>query len=183
MAEAVYLLRHRLEHRLARLSGSWEARRGGMPVAAAHEWRHGSEPAHRPDFYPRPADERRVVRHKSFVLSREMPDEAVFEMEAMDYDFHLFTDVATGQDSVVFRAGPTGYRLARVRRGPDRLGPTAVPMTVSPVPAPSMDLDEAKRRLELTGYPFVFYADSATGRGNVLFHRYDGHYGLITPAE
>ncbi|WP_157536105.1 hypothetical protein [Kitasatospora mediocidica] len=26
-------------------------------------------------------------------------------------------------------------------------------------------------------------ADAATGRGNVLYHRYDGHYGLITPAS
>ena len=29
---------------------------------------------------------------------------------------------------------------------------------------------------------FVFFADSATGRGNVLYRRHDGHYGLITPA-
>ncbi|MBO1414556.1 sigma 54 modulation/S30EA ribosomal C-terminal domain-containing protein, partial [Streptomyces sp. FH025] len=30
--------------------------------------------------------------------------------------------------------------------------------------------------------PFVFYTDTSTGRGNVLYRRYDGHYGLITPA-
>jgi hypothetical protein len=29
----------------------------------------------------------------------------------------------------------------------------------------------------------VFFADETTGRGNVLYHRYDGHYGLITPVE
>ncbi|MEU8511076.1 sigma 54 modulation/S30EA ribosomal C-terminal domain-containing protein [Kitasatospora sp. NPDC048722] len=28
---------------------------------------------------------------------------------------------------------------------------------------------------------FVFFTDAATGRGNVLYHRYDGHYGLVTP--
>ncbi|MEV7189390.1 sigma 54 modulation/S30EA ribosomal C-terminal domain-containing protein [Kitasatospora sp. NPDC093102] len=42
---------------------------------------------------------------------------------------------------------------------------------------------QARVRLDLSGLPFVFYTDAATGRGNVLYHRYDGHYGLITPAE
>jgi hypothetical protein len=32
---------------------------------------------------------------------------------AMDYDVHLFTDAATGEDAVVYRAGPSGLRLAR----------------------------------------------------------------------
>jgi hypothetical protein len=25
----------------------------------------------------------------------------------------------------------------------------------------------------------LFYIDAATGRGGLLYHRYDGHYGLI----
>ncbi len=29
----------------------------------------------------------------------------------------------------------------------------------------------------------MLFADDTTRRGNVLYHRYDGHYGLITPAE
>ncbi|MFD0508205.1 sigma 54 modulation/S30EA ribosomal C-terminal domain-containing protein [Streptomyces chiangmaiensis] len=45
-----------------------------------------------------------------------------------------------------------------------------------------MNLDEAKQRLDITGSPFVFYADDTTGRGNILYHRYDGHYGRISPA-
>jgi hypothetical protein len=110
------------------------------------------------------------------------PDEALFEMESMDYDFHLFTDAATGQDSVVYRAGPTGYRLAQLRPRPES-EPVVVPLTVSTVPAAALSLAEAKERLDLTDQPFLFFADSATGRGNVLYHRYDGHYGLITPAD
>ena len=27
--------------------------------------------------------------------------------------------------------------------------------------------------------PFLFYLDGDHGRGCVLYHRYDGHYGLI----
>ncbi|MER5635531.1 sigma 54 modulation/S30EA ribosomal C-terminal domain-containing protein [Kitasatospora sp. NPDC002227] len=42
---------------------------------------------------------------------------------------------------------------------------------------------EAVKGLELGGWPSVFITDAATGRGNVLYHRYDGHYGLITPVR
>jgi ribosome-associated translation inhibitor RaiA len=181
--EAVDLLQDRLAARLERLEEHWEARRGKTPAPGPHEWRHGSEPAHRPDYFPRPAEERQVVRHKSYSLARESPDEAAFELESMDYDFHLFTDVGTGEDSVLYRSGPTGYRLAQVHPHPHPVGPAAVQLTVSDLPAPWMNGGEAKQRLDLTGFPFVFFADAATGRGNVLYHRYDGHYGLISPVE
>ncbi|MDI2124786.1 HPF/RaiA family ribosome-associated protein [Yinghuangia seranimata] len=183
MTEAVDLLQDRLARQLDRLRQDWQARRGTLPKPGPGQWRHGAEPAHRPDHFPRPAHEREVVRHKSYSLARETPDEAGFEMETMGYGFHLFTDLATGEDSVVYRTGPTGWRLAQVHPQPDRLGPTAVPMTVSPQAPPRLDVAGAKVRLEETGQPFVFFVDTTTGRGNVLYHRYDGHYGLITPAD
>ncbi|PLW65987.1 HPF/RaiA family ribosome-associated protein [Streptomyces sp. SCUT-3] len=183
MSEAVDLPHDRLVARMRRTRQDWEARRGGMPTKEPHEWRHDSEPTHRPDYFPRPVEERQVVRHKSFSLARETPDEAVYEMEEMDYDFHLFTDAGSGEDSVVYRDGPDGYRLAQVRPSPDRIGPVSVPLTVSGLPAPRMNVEEAEKRLDLAGFPFVFFTDGATGRGNVLYHRYDGHYGLIAPVE
>lgn len=183
VTEAVDLLQDRLAARLERLEEHWEARRGHGPAPGPHEWRHGSEPGHRPDYFPRPAEERQVVRHKSFSLARESPDEAAFEMEMMDYGFHLFTDVGTGEDSVLYRSGPTDYRIAQVHPHPHLVGPVAVPLTVSDVPASRMNVAEAKQRLDMTGLPFVFFADDTTGRGDVLYHRYDGHYGLIVPAE
>jgi hypothetical protein len=127
-------------------------------------------------------EEREIVRHKSFALPWETPDEAVFEMESMDYDFHLFTDSGTGMDSLIYRAGPTGYRLAQTTPRTEP-GPLAVPLTVSAVPAPSLSTGQAAERLEALGLPFVFFVDTATDRANVLYHRYDGHYGLITPAD
>ncbi|MGR3938860.1 ribosome hibernation promotion factor [Streptomyces sp. BRA346] len=180
--EAIDLLQDRLAARLERLEEHWEARRGRGSAPGPHEWRHGSEPAHRPAYFPRPAEERQVVRHKSFSLARESPDEAAFDMEMMDYGFHLFTDIGTGEDSVLYRSGPTDYRLAQVHPRPHLVGPVAVPLTVSDVPASRMSVAEAKQRLDMTGLPFVFFSDATTGRGNVLYHRYDGHYGLIVPA-
>ena len=72
-----------------------------------------------------------MVRRKSYALGRETPDEAAADAEQMDYDFHLFTERSTGEDSVIYRTAG-GYRLALAR--------------------------------------------PRTGR-------YDGHYGLIVPAD
>jgi Sigma 54 modulation/S30EA ribosomal protein C terminus len=57
-----------------------------------------------------------ITRRKPVVLLRGDPLEAVAVMDAMDYDVHLFTDAETGEDAVVYRAGPAGLRLARQRR-------------------------------------------------------------------
>ncbi len=180
MLVAIDLLHDRLVRRLDRMAQHWEARRGGRPTPGEHEWRHGEEPSHRAHHYPRPADEREIVRHKSFALVAETPDEAAFEMDVLDYDFHLFTDVDTHLDSVMYRAGPTGYRLARTAPGP--VPSAAVSLTVSPQPAPRLKATEAVERLVLTGWPFVFFVDADSGRGSVLYHRHDGSYGLIAPA-
>jgi len=44
-----------------------------------------------------------------------------------------------------------------------------------------MSLRGAVERLDLTGERFVFFVDAQTLRGNVLYHRYDGHFGLVEP--
>lgn len=180
--EAVELLENRMRRRLDRLARDWEARRGGMPAAESHEWRHISEPTPHPDYFPRPEFERQVVRHKTFAPAKATPDEAAFDMDALDYDFYLFTDAETGQDSVIYRAGPTGYRLAQVEPEPARIPATAVPLTVSDRPAPLLTVAEARKRLDATSLPFLFFAEPASGRGRVLYRRYDGHYGLVRPA-
>ena len=45
-----------------------------------------------------------------------------------------------------------------------------------------MTEDQAVTHLDLGGDPFVFFVDAGTARARVLYRRYDGHYGLITPA-
>lgn len=185
MRNAIELLKHRLTERIERVGLDWSTRRGRVPQDGAHEWRHGQQPAARQAYFPRPPEQREIVRHKSFTLTAETPDEAAFEMDLMDYDFQLFTDIASGADAVIYRGGPTGYRLAFAGAVPLDAAhrPAAVDLTVSPVPAPRLDTDAAVRRLELTGRPFVFFVSATRGRGCVLYRRYDGHYGLITPAE
>lgn len=180
--EAVDLLAARMKARLERVSRHWEAVRGGRPGLGAHEWRHGDAPRERLPYFPRPAETREIVRHKSYALADETCDEAAFDMEAMDYDFHLFTESGSGSDSVLYRTEDGGYRLAQMNPRPEAVSGGAVPVAVSPAAAPVLDAEEAIERLELTGWPFVFFRDRGLGRGSVLYHRYDGHYGLITPS-
>jgi hypothetical protein len=181
MREAVEHACDRLRVRLERAARNWEAIRGGRPVPAPGEWRHQSLPATRLPSYPRPAEKRAVMRRKSYTLARETPDEAVAEAELMDYDFHLFTDQATGEDAVIYRvADGYGLQLAHPRTG--RLDPFDSSITVNETPAPRLSLSQAAAWLEESGEPFLFFSNAETGRGNLLYHRYDGHYGLVVPA-
>jgi len=182
--EAVDLLQARLRHRLERSAEHWEAKRGGMPWAGPHEWRHQSEPTHRPNYFPRPDSERRIMRHKSYSLPTITVEEAALEMELMDYDFHLFTEEGTKQDSVLYRGGPTEYRLAQVNpEFASKLAPFELSLSISAQPAPRLTVVQAVERIGLLGLPFLFFVDTSRDRGSVLYHRYDGHYGLITPAS
>jgi ribosome-associated translation inhibitor RaiA len=179
--EAVDLLADRLAHRLERAARGWEARRGRVFEGEPHEWRHEFPPSPRRSYYPRPPAERQVVRHKTISPLPCSVDEAVTEMDELDHDFHLFVEAVRGIDSLVYRAGPTGLRLAQVDGRADEVAPGRAPVTVSTVPAPLLDTAEAVDRLRFTGLPFLFYLDGDHGRGCVLYHRYDGHYGLIDP--
>ncbi len=181
--EAIDRLEARLRQRLERVAEHWEARRGGRPVDGPHQWRHESEPTHRPTYFPRPVEERRIVRRKSFTPAPCSVDGAALEMELLDYDFHMFTEIGTGAVGVLYRGGTTGYRLALVMpTAADQLAPFELPLTISSAPAPCITAEQAVERLGMLGLPFLFFIDAAQGRASVLYHRYDGHYGLITPA-
>ncbi|UXA08917.1 HPF/RaiA family ribosome-associated protein [Mycobacterium sp. SMC-2] len=182
--EAIDRLEGRLRRQLERAAEHWEAKRGGMPGRGPHEWRHQTEPAHRPKYFPRPESERRIVRHKSYSLPTCTVEEAALEMELLDYDFHLFTEQGTHQDSVLYRGGRAEYRLAQVNPATaDELAPFRLPLTISPQPAPRLTVEQAIERIGLLGLPFLFFVDTARDRGSVLYHRYDGHYGIIIPAS
>ncbi|ORB74377.1 ribosome hibernation promotion factor [Mycobacterium scrofulaceum] len=180
--EAVDLLAARLRRGLERAAEPREARRGEAP-ARPGEWRHESQPARRPHYFPRPADQRRVIRRKSFTMAPCTLDDAAREMDLLDYDFHLFTEEGAGVASVLYRAGPTGHRLALAAPElADRVGPHTLPVTVSRQSLPCLTEAGAADRLALLGLPFLFFIHADYGCASVLYHRYDGHYGLITPA-
>jgi hypothetical protein len=172
----------RLRIRLERAARNWAALRGGLPLPEPAEWRHENVSVPRLPYFPRPRGERTVMRHKSYTPAHETPDEAAAEADVLDYDFHLFTEKSTGEDSVIYRT-PDGYRLALAHPRTGRLGPVGPSITVSHVPAARLTVAEAEDRLEAFQQPFLFFVNGETGRGNLIYHRYDGHYGLIEPAD
>jgi len=180
MRTAIDHMAARLRVRLDRLARNWAARRGTLPVPG--EWRHQSIPAQRFACFPRSAADRAVIPRVGYASHPLTPEEAVAELDLLDYDFHLFTERSTGQASVISRVGDR-YRLAQARPEPDRLGPLPAEITLSEHPAPVLTRTEAIGRLEWLGQPFVFFVNPETGRAGLLYHRYDGHYGLVSPDE
>lgn len=181
VTEAVDLLEVRLRGRLEQLAEHRQALRRRGPTSPEGQWRRGDAPTARPPYLPVPAEEREIVRRKTFAPATSTIDEAIFDMESLDHDFFLFTDATSGHDAVVTRREDGTYGL-QLRDGGEPSEPTAVALEVQPDPAPRAGVDEAREQLDLSGAPWLFFVDPAHDRGQVLYRRYDGHYGLITPA-
>lgn len=182
MSEAIDLLERRLRDQLSHRAEHIRALRRRGPTSEPGVWRHGDADTPRPPFFPRPVAEREIVQHKTYTTTEATIDEAVFDMESMDYDFFLFTDLASGQDAIVW-SDANRYRLQLldgIDQPTDRRCAAAVEM--HPEPAPALSLAGARELLDVGQLPRVFFKDAETHRGRVLYRRYDGHYGLITPA-
>jgi ribosome-associated translation inhibitor RaiA len=173
MNEAVDDLEYRLRRRLVQLQERERERHRWTGVSAEHEWRHGDLPRRPLAYFPRSEQTRALVRHKSFASTPMTVDEAVYEMELLDHDFFLYRDVASGSAALVHRLADGGYGVQGVERGE-----TVGTVRYEP-PPPALTYPEARARLEAGHEPFVFFLDSTSRRGRVLYHRYDGHYGLI----
>ncbi|MCF2525646.1 sigma 54 modulation/S30EA ribosomal C-terminal domain-containing protein [Yinghuangia soli] len=157
-----------LRTRIAEVTGEWcprlQQRSAASPVPG-----------------PRSGDAPRIDRVKSPELVWCSPDTAARTMDAMDYDIHLFTDPDTETDAAVFRAGPTGYQLARTDAGPPPHSRN-VAMTLSEKAAELLTDAQALARAAAAELPYLFYADPETGRGRILYRRFTGGFGLIRPA-
>ena len=183
MREAIDLLDARLRRRLERLSDRARAQQRRHRDAGPGEWHHGDLPTHRPEWFDRPPEEREVVRHKTFALAAQSPDEAATDLELLDHDFLLFSNAETGEDNVIHRLPDGGYALIEPTSHPDQLERCVAPIASSPEVSGHMTLADATRLLDLGAEPFAFFVNEETGRGNVVYRRYDGHYGLITPSR
>lgn len=149
----------RLSHRLSLLDRWLSATGAGQPVVV------GTLRAPLPPALPagprpwQPVTRRGLLRSKLVRLAVQPPDAAALTMTLRDYDFHLFAD-DTGAESVVHHTGV--LRLPKDAR---------------------WTLPEAIERLNASlAQPYLFFADPATRRGQVLYRRYDGHLGLIASA-
>lgn len=165
--EAVDLLEARLRRSLREL--------GDRDASA----RRDEAPPPRPQFAERPPADRRLVRRKSFAAGPATPEEAAWEMRLLDHDFHLFTDVAAGEDSLVYLRADGTLGLKRIGGG----GAYVEPFLIDPEPAPTLDVEGAIALLSATDERLLFFVERETKRGAALYRRYDGDYGLLTTRE
>ncbi len=179
-------LRRRLERQARRRNNAHHQRSSNGNGTG---WRHGDPPTQRPEFFDRPIEEREVVRHKTFALEPMTCDEAAFDLDMLGHDFYLFTESESGREAVIFHTDDGRLGLLRwASAQPSTNGSTgtadntAVDVTVLRQDPPELTLSEAEERLDNGHERFVFFLNPETGRGNVIYRRYDGHYGLITPA-
>jgi ribosome-associated translation inhibitor RaiA len=177
---AVEHLHRRIDRAQSRLHRISERRETG--AATATEWRHGDLPTSRPRYFPRPVDEREVVRRKTFALDPITLDEAAFDLEQLAHDFYLFTELKTGADCVLSHDERGQLLLQCAGESAPDVARAASPISVQQMPVTVSTIEEAEARLNLTDEPFAFFRSAETGRGEVLYRRRDGHYGLIVGA-
>ena len=164
-AEAIAAGTARLDRQLDRLTTGWEPWPWPDPDRRALNAPGG----------------RRIHRHKTYTLPVQRPCQATATLNAMDYDAFLFTDADTREDALVYRCGPAGVRLARQYTMRPPWPPTGPPLTVNPRSTLRLTISDATRQVAAGWLPFLFFTEADTGRGNLLYRRYDGGLGLITP--
>jgi ribosomal subunit interface protein len=144
------------------------------------EWSHHTWSPPRPPVFVRPVEDRRIIRRKSFAFDPTSVEQAVDALEDLDHDFFLFHDADADVDAVVYWRddGKLGLIEPSSAQPGDGRGPIFEKSRFS---AP-IDLDTAIAEMDALEHRFLFFQDAASGRGNVIYRRYDGHYGLIEPA-
>jgi ribosome-associated translation inhibitor RaiA len=142
-------------------------------------WHHDDRPTERPHVFPRPVEDRVLVRRKTFALHPESIEAALSDLETLDHDFFLFVHDETDTEAVVYRIGG-GYGLMQRTETPEAIKRVEIPLELGPHPA-TTTLENALAILDETNAPFEFFVDAAGGRGQVAYRRYDGHYGLVLP--
>ncbi|QIS11126.1 sigma 54 modulation/S30EA ribosomal C-terminal domain-containing protein [Nocardia arthritidis] len=161
---AVTFAAERLDRQIARLA-----------TAKSREWPDPARPPLARITEPRP-----ITRRKTCALLTGTPAEATSVLDAMDYDAYLFTDAETGEDAVVHWGDPLGVRLIRQRdTSAPHAVPNSLPVTVHPESAPTLSERSAAERLCRAGMPFLFFTDADSGRGRLLYRRYDGDLAVV----
>jgi ribosome-associated translation inhibitor RaiA len=181
MSSAVDELSERMARHMRRhVDRQSQATRRAPLLAEPGEWLHGAERAPQPEAAWRPPGERRIVRRKSFTLRAIDSAAALAEMATFDHNFHLYLDAETGADAVAYNRDD-GRLGVIVPRG------TEIPLSDGPVWEDSRNSEALTERdaiaeMDELGHRFLYFVNAATGRGNVIYLRFDGHYGLIEPA-
>jgi ribosomal subunit interface protein len=182
MSQAVNELAERLRQQLRRHADRLVTRRRVPAGVEQGEWRRAAWTPPRPPRSWRTPGEREVIRRKTFALEPVSASEAAADMSALDHDFFLFHDADASADSVVYRRDDGRLAVITPQDAPAHAAEQGgdVVREASRYSEP-LELDDAVSKMDELNHRFLFFTDASTGRGAVLYLRYDGHYGLIEP--
>ena len=181
MRAAVDRLGERLHDQLRRLIERLTTEHRVPATAPPGEWHHGAWSPPRPPHSWRPASERRIIRRKTFALEPTSAVDAALDMAVLDHRFYLFHDADTGADALLYHRGDGRLAVIQPADTPRPADPHDLPREPSRYTAP-LGERTAIAEMDALNRRFLYFTNAATGRGCVLYLRYDGHYGLIEPA-
>jgi ribosome-associated translation inhibitor RaiA len=181
MPAAVDALAEHLQRQLRRYVDRVQDASRSPAEAAPGEWFHGAWTPPRPAYVDRPPEERRIVRRKTFAVDPETLWEAAAELAALDHDFLLFRHRDTGADAVLYRRDDGRLEVIAPSGTAAPADIDGVAWTASRFSEP-IDVDTARAEMDVLSHRFLFFVNRASGRGNVIYLRYDGHYGVLEPA-
>ena len=181
--ECLDLLEERLAQQLRQYNERLQAIRHEPETLPEGQWRHGTLPTRRPDHFPRPVEDREVIERVTHAREPAIPEEAAFDLEILEDDWLLYVDETTETDAVIRRLSD-GSHAVSVVGGAARTEREGSPYDVELEGAPpELEVEAAIERLREGDEPHVFFVDPETGRGAVVYFRYDGHYGLVRPGD
>lgn len=180
-AEATDQMADRLRRQIESLQDRKRHRTAGL-AASDESWHHGNQPRVETPYFDRVEDEREIVRHKSIAPDEMTIDEAAWDMATLDYGFYLFVDLETGQDSLLEQTEDGLFVLHQLSPQPKGDSATVTEYKIADKATPELLVSEAITLLNEARELRLFFKNQQSGRANVIYRRYDGHYGLITPA-
>lgn len=179
MTSAVDDLAERLQVQLRRHVDRLRTGRRRNSSSPDGEWRHGDWAPPQPPRFSRPPAEREIVRRKSFAVEAMDVADAAADLEALDHDFFLFRDADSGLDAVIYRRDDG--RLGVIDPPEAAREPGGPVVETSRFSAP-IEVETAVAEMNELSHRFLLFVNARTERGNVIYLRDDGHYGLIEPA-
>ncbi len=179
--EAVDAAAERLRRQLRRVVGADVAQRNEPRTIRRAISELENEVRHRPRKSRRRADEREIVRRRTYEDLPRTTAEAVTDLLDLDLEFLLFRHVRTGEDVVVYRRDDGRIGLIHPPDSPLADENDVVVPEPSDYPSP-LTLQAARAEMDRFGQRFAYFIDAEDVRGKVLYLRHDGHYGLVEPA-
>jgi hypothetical protein len=171
----------RLGRQLSRVRGIDLARRDERAVINAALAELGGVAPERPAPARKPPEEREVVHRRTYADGPVATLTAVADLLDLDQLFYLFVHGRTGEDVVVYWRDDHRIGLLHPQGSPLADEDDIVIAEPSRYSGP-LTLDQARSEMDVLHHRFLYFHGPATDRGEVLYLRRDGDYGLVEPA-